>query len=92
MFLQKLTLRILDSKSCDDSWTQLTSSFRTDPDLLCAVSQSGDICEGDKGSGLVVADCSLDSVELLGVASFTHGQCSVGAPSIIHQLQAATQL
>ena len=102
-FLQKLTLRILDSKSCDDSWTQLTSSFRTDPDHLCAVSQSGDICDGDKGSGLVVADCSSDSVELLGVASFTHGQCSGGAlmwnwllplgmDSLLHKLQAATQL
>ena len=73
-FLQKLTLRILDSRSCEDSWRQLVGSFRAEPDQLCAVSQTGDLCEGDKGSGLVVADCSSDSVELLGVTSFTHGQ------------------
>ena len=73
---QKLTLRILDSRSCEDSWRQLVGTFRADPDQLCAVSQTGDLCEGDKGSGLVVADCSSDSVELLGVTSFTHGQYS----------------
>ena len=73
-FLQKLTLRILDSKSCEDSWTQLARTFRADPDQLCAVSETGDICDGDKGSGLVVADCRAHSVELVGVASFTHGQ------------------
>ena len=72
--LQKLTLRILDSRSCDDTWTQLAPSFRAAPDQLCAVSETGDVCDGDKGAGLVVADCSSDSVELVGVASFTHGQ------------------
>ena len=73
-FLQKLTLRILDSRTCEDSWGQLSGDFRADPDLICAVSERGDLCLGDKGSGLVVTDCTSDSVELLGVASFTHGQ------------------
>ena len=74
MLLQKLTLTILDSRSCENSWRKLVGTFRADPDQLCAVSQTGDLCEGDKGSGLVVADCSSDSLELLGVTSFTHGQ------------------
>ena len=73
-FLQKLTLRILDSRTCEDSWGQLSGDFRADPDHLFAVSERGDLCLGDKGSGLVVTDCTSDSVELLAVASFTHGQ------------------
>lgn len=73
-FLHKLTLRILDSRSCEASWQQLVGSFRADPDKVCAVSETGDLCEGDKGSGLVLTDCSSDSVELLAVTSFTHGQ------------------
>ena len=58
MVLQKLTLTILYSRSCENSWRKLAGTFRADPDQLCAVSQKGDLCEGDKGSGLVVADCS----------------------------------
>ena len=72
MVLQKLTLTILYSRSCENSWRKLAGTFRADPDQLCAVSQTRDLCEGDKGSGLVVADCSSNSVELLGVTSFSH--------------------
>ena len=58
LVLQKLTLTILYSRSCENSWRKLAGTFRADPDQLCAVSQTRDLCEGDKGSGLVVADCS----------------------------------
>ena len=71
--LQKLRVKIVDSRSCEDTWTQLIGSFRADPDNLCALDETGDICEGDKGSGLVVADCQTDTAELVGVASFTFG-------------------
>ena len=71
-FLQKLKVKILNSRSCTNSFRPLIGSFRAAPDKLCALRETGDVCDGDKGAGLVV-DKGSGQRELVGVASFTVG-------------------
>ena len=69
--LQTLTVEIMDSDSCEESWAPLLRRFEASPDKLCAIKETGDLCDGDKGGGLVVNTPS--GPELVGVASFTVG-------------------
>ena len=69
--LQTLTVEIMDSDSCEESWAPLLGRFEASPDKLCAIKETGDLCDGDKGGGLVVNTPS--GPELVGVASFTVG-------------------
>ena len=49
-------LRILSKRSCDSIFTLLSSKLSVDDENICAVSDDGDLCGGDRGAGLVVPD------------------------------------
>ena len=56
--LNSLEMEVMSTSSCSSIYTRLGSSLAVAPENMCAVSEEGDLCEGDKGSGLVIPDCS----------------------------------
>ena len=56
--LNSLEMEVVSSSSCSSLYSSLGASLAVAPENMCAVSEEGDLCEGDKGSGLVIPDCS----------------------------------
>ena len=56
--LNSLEMEVVSTSSCSSLYTRLGASYAVAPENMCAVSEEGDLCEGDKGSGLVIPDCS----------------------------------
>ena len=48
--------RTLSERSCNSIFTLLSSKLSVDDENICAVSDDGDLCGGDRGAGLVVPD------------------------------------
>jgi len=71
--LNSLEMEVMSTSSCSSLYTRLGASLAVAPENMCAVSEEGDLCEGDKGSGLVIPDCSNKVSELVGVSFYNVG-------------------
>ena len=76
--LQKLEdVELLGQKECDESLAEYEKATGRKAKLrssnLCGVSDSGDSCLGDSGSGLVGWNKDKKAYELIGVVSFGAG-------------------
>ena len=53
------TCRTLSSSKCSSIYTRISDNHAIDAENMCAVSAAGggDLCDGDRGAGLVVPHC-----------------------------------
>eukprot|EP00092_Neocalanus_flemingeri_P014247 GFUD01015367.1.p1 GENE.GFUD01015367.1~~GFUD01015367.1.p1 ORF type:complete len:383 (+),score=85.91 GFUD01015367.1:122-1270(+) len=71
--LQKLDVRLMGQGECRDIYYKVEPAIKLKESNLCAISQSGDSCQGDSGGGLVRLRCKDRYSELVGVVSFGIG-------------------
>ena len=55
--LNSLEMEVVSTSTCSSLYKRLGASLAVAPENMCAVSEEGDLCNGDKGSGLVIQDC-----------------------------------
>lgn len=71
--LKKLDVRLLPQAECRGIYHKVEPEIKIKESNLCAVSSSGDSCQGDSGGGLVRPHCGARFYELIGVVSFGIG-------------------
>ena len=55
--LKRLEMKTVSNSQCSSLYTRISSSLAVAQENMCAVSEAGDLCDGDRGAGLVMPDC-----------------------------------
>jgi len=71
--LKKLDVKLVSQAKCRNIYRQVAEDIKLKESNLCAVSLTGDSCQGDSGGGLVAPRCDGKFYELIGVVSFGIG-------------------
>jgi len=71
--LKKLDVRLMSQAECRNIYHNVEPEIKLKESNLCAISSSGDSCQGDSGGGLVIPRCDGRFYELAGVVSFGIG-------------------
>jgi len=66
-------VKLINRKDCDDIFDKTIRQVKVPASALCGVSITGDSCQGDSGSGLVVMNQQTRSYELIGIVSYGVG-------------------
>ena len=66
-------VRLINRKECDSIFEENLDRVKVRSGSICGLSQIGDSCKGDSGSGLVYRNPRTENYEIVGVVSYGAG-------------------